>query len=97
MQLGLVKRVLVVCPLSIMYSAWQADIFKTAMHRTVGVAYGDASKRKKIINGEYEFVVINFDGVNIVQEDKLWNNLPNHQTWINETFSGLDSMARSIL
>jgi hypothetical protein len=39
------------------------------MHRTVGVAYGDASKRKKIINGEYEFVVINFDGVGIVQED----------------------------
>ena len=69
MQLGIVKRVLVVCPLSIMYSAWQADIFKTAMHRTVGVAYGDASKRKKIINGEYEFVVINFDGVGIVQEE----------------------------
>lgn len=69
MQLGLIKRVLVICPLSIMYSAWQADIFKTAMHRTVGVAYGDASKRKKVIKGEYEFVVINFDGVNIVQEE----------------------------
>jgi SNF2 family DNA or RNA helicase len=65
----LIKRVLVICPLSIMYSAWQADIFKTAMHRTVGVAYGDASKRKKIINGEYEFVIINFDGVGIVAED----------------------------
>ena len=69
MQLGLIKRVLVICPLSIMYSAWQADIFKTAMHRTVGVAYGDASKRKKVIKGEYEFVIINFDGVNIVQEE----------------------------
>jgi len=69
MRLGIVKRVLVVCPLSIMYSAWQADIFKTTMHRTVGIAYGDASKRKKIINGEYEFVIVNFDGVGIVQED----------------------------
>jgi len=64
-----VKRVLVICPLSIMYSAWQADIFKTAMHRTVAVAYGDANKRKKIINGEYEFVIINFDGVGIVREE----------------------------
>jgi SNF2 family DNA or RNA helicase len=64
-----VKRVLVICPLSIMFSAWQADIFKTAMHRTVAVAYGDANKRKKIINGEYEFVIINFDGVGIVSED----------------------------
>jgi SNF2 family DNA or RNA helicase len=39
------------------------------MHRTVVVAYGDANKRKKIINGEYEFVIINFDGVGIVSED----------------------------
>lgn len=73
MTKGYVKRVLVICPLSIMYSAWQADIFKTAMHRTVAVAYGDSNKRKKILNGEYEFVIINYDGVNIVAEelDKL--------------------------
>ena len=64
-----IKRVLVICPLSIMYSAWQADIFKTAMHRTVAVAYGDAKKRKKIINSDYEFVIINYDGVGIVRED----------------------------
>lgn len=69
MSVGQVKRVLVICPLSIMYSAWQADIFKTAMHRTVGIAHGDNSKRKKIISGEYEFVIINFDGVATVQEE----------------------------
>lgn len=69
MSIGQVKRVLVICPLSIMYSAWQADIFKTAMHRTVGIAHGDNNKRKKIINGEYEFVIINFDGVATVQEE----------------------------
>jgi len=69
MTQGLIKRVLIICPLSIMYSAWQADIFKTSMHRSVAVAYGDAEKRKKIINGIYEFVIINYDGVNIVAED----------------------------
>lgn len=69
MNQGLVKRVLVICPLSIMYSAWQADIFKTAMHRTVAVAHGDANRRKKVINGGYDFVIINFDGVGIVQDD----------------------------
>jgi len=63
-----IKRVLVICPLSIMYSAWQADIFKTAMHRSVGVAHGTSSKREKIINGDYEFVIINFDGVGVVRE-----------------------------
>lgn len=69
MNQGLVRRVLVICPLSIMYSAWQADVFKTAMHRRVAVAHGDAHKRKKILSGDYEFVIINFDGVGIVQDD----------------------------
>lgn len=65
----IIKRVLIICPLSIMYSAWQADIFKTAMHRSAAVAYGDADKRKKVLNGVYEFVIINYDGVNIVYEE----------------------------
>lgn len=69
MNLGLIRRVLVICPLSIMQSAWQADLFKTAMHRTCGVAHGSASKRKKIVNGAYEFVIINYDGIGVVFEE----------------------------
>ena len=69
MQLGLVKRVLVICPLSIMKSAWQQDLFKFAIHRTVSVAYGAAKKRKEIIEAGSEFVVINYDGVNIVKKE----------------------------
>jgi SNF2 family DNA or RNA helicase len=69
MQEGLIRRVLVICPLSIMYSAWQDEIFKTAMHRTASVAYGDVKKRKKILKGSYEFVVINYDGVSVVEDD----------------------------
>jgi SNF2 family DNA or RNA helicase len=68
MSQGLVKRALIICPLSIMYSAWQADVFNTAMHRTVGVAHGTADKREKIINSDYEIVVINYDGVAVVRE-----------------------------
>jgi SNF2 family DNA or RNA helicase len=69
MNLGLVKRVLVICPLSIMYSAWQNDIRKMAMHRSAGVAHGDRSKRIKVIQNEYEFVIINYDGVAIVANE----------------------------
>ena len=69
MNLGKIKRVLVICPLSIMYSAWQGDIFNTAIHRTSAVAYGTSDKRRKIINGEYEFIIINFDGVAVVKDD----------------------------
>jgi SNF2 family DNA or RNA helicase len=75
MTAGLVKRVLVVCPLSIMQSAWQADLFKFAVHRTVDVAYGSADKRKKIINSSAEFVVINYDGIPAVAESIIANKM----------------------
>ena len=68
MKQGKVKRVLIICPLSIMYSAWQGDVFNTCMHRSVGIAHGTSTKREKIINGEYEFVIINYDGVAIVKD-----------------------------
>jgi len=69
MQLGRVKRVLVICPLSIMDSAWRADLFKFAMHRSVDIAYGAKEKRRAIINSNAEFVIINYDGVEIVADD----------------------------
>lgn len=69
MTQGRIRRVLVVCPLSIMDSAWRADLFKFAMHRSVDIAYGSAAKRRQIINGPAEFVIINYDGVEIVAED----------------------------
>ena len=69
MNLGLVKRVLIVCPLSIMKSAWQNDLFKFACHRSCDIAYGDKKKRAKIIGSGAEFIIINFDGLAIVQEE----------------------------
>jgi len=74
MSLGLIKRVLVVCPLSIMQSAWQADLFKFALHRKVDVAYGNADKRKAIVNGPAEFVIINYDGVPAISEYAINSN-----------------------
>jgi SNF2 family DNA or RNA helicase len=66
---GYVNRVLVICPLSIMSSAWQADLFKTVMHRRVDVAHGSRDKRAKVIQSDAEFVIINFDGVETVLEE----------------------------
>ena len=69
MRMEAIKRVLVICPLSIMDSAWRADLFKFAMHRSVDIAYGPAEKRKEIIESDAEFVIINYDGVNIVEAE----------------------------
>lgn len=69
MRIGKVKRVLVVCPLSIMRAAWQRDLFQVLPHRSVGIAHGAPKTRREIIQGTYEFVVINFDGVEIVLDE----------------------------
>lgn len=61
-----IKRVLIICPLSIMDCAWRSDLFKTTMHRSVDIAYGSADKRKKVIASTAEIVIINYDGVGTV-------------------------------
>ena len=69
MKQGVINRVLVICPLSIMDSAWRGDLFSFAMHRSVDVAYGDKKKRAEIINSGADFVIINYDGVEIVKDE----------------------------
>tara|TARA_R110000782_G_scaffold100912_1_gene187328 strand:+ start:211 stop:1746 length:1536 start_codon:yes stop_codon:yes gene_type:complete len=66
---GKIKRVLVICPLSIMDSAWREDFFTFAPHRSVDIAYGAPKKRKEIIQQGADFVIINYDGVEIVSEE----------------------------
>ena len=69
MKQGKVKRVLVVCPVSIMETAWRSDLFKTVMHRTVAIAQGSRTQRQAVIAKDYEFVIINFDGVKVVSKE----------------------------
>lgn len=71
MKLGIVRRVLIIAPLSIMKSAWQNDLFTFAVHRSCDIAYGKRETRKAVINGEAEFVIINFDGLEIVKDDLI--------------------------
>ena len=52
-----------------MDSAWREDLFTFAMHRSVDIAYGSANKRRDIIKGDSEFVIINYDGVEIVADE----------------------------
>ena len=66
---GKINRVLVICPLSIMDSAWCEDLFTFAPHRSVDIAHGASKKRKAIIEQGAEFVIINYDGVEIVSDE----------------------------
>ena len=69
MSLGIIKRVLILCPLSIMQSAWQNDLFRFAMHRTTAIAHSySRDKRIKAVQSEAEFVICNFDGLDIIKD-----------------------------
>lgn len=68
LKCGVINRVLIICPLSIMQSAWQTDLFRFATHRTAAVAHGSREKRRTVIDGPYEYVIINYDGVEIVAD-----------------------------
>lgn len=63
-----IKRALIVCPMSIMRSAWVADAFKCVMHRNINVAYGTKEQRTDVINSNAEIVVINYDGISVVKD-----------------------------
>jgi SNF2 family DNA or RNA helicase len=69
MNKGLIKRVLVVCPVSIMDTAWRSDLFKIVMHRSCAIAQGSREQRKAVLSKDYEFVIINFDGVKVVEKE----------------------------
>lgn len=69
MKLGFIRRVLVLCPLSIMQSAWQDDLFRFAIHRTVAIAHSHSrDKRIKAVQSDAEFVICNFDGLDIIKD-----------------------------
>ena len=65
-----INRVLVICPLSIMQSAWEADLFKFAMHRTCAIAHSySKEKRIQAIHSDTDFVIINYDGFEIIKDE----------------------------
>jgi SNF2 family DNA or RNA helicase len=65
MNIGKVKRTLIICPLSIMNEVWAHGIFENLMHRTCGVVHGSVEKRLKVLNTDLDFYIINHDGISI--------------------------------
>ena len=69
MNIDAIKRVLVLCPLSIMQAAWENDLFRFAMHRTCAIAHSySKEKRIEAANSKAEFVICNFDGLEIIKD-----------------------------
>jgi len=70
MSIGEVRRVLILCPLSIMYSAWMGDISSSIIHRTAIVAHhAQAARRIEMVQGDYEIVITNYEGLNLIADE----------------------------
>jgi superfamily II DNA or RNA helicase len=70
MHRGDVRRVLILCPLSIMHSAWMGDIGNSVIHRSAVVAHHPQSSRRiEMIQQKYEIVITNYDGLNLIAQE----------------------------
>ena len=70
MQRGDVRRCLILCPLSIMQSAWLNDLNNSIIHRSAIVAHhAQSSRRIEMIQQDYEFVICNYDGLNLIAQE----------------------------
>jgi len=70
MRVGEVRRCLILCPLSIMTSAWLQDLNNSIIHRSAIVAHhAQAARRLEMVNGDYEFVITNYDGLNLIADE----------------------------
>lgn len=65
-----IRRILVISPLSTITAVWMTELMRHLPHRRCGVAHGTSSYRQAVIaNVAYEFVIINHDGIKIVEDD----------------------------
>jgi len=70
MKRGEVRRVLILCPMSIMQAAWMRDIGNSVIHRTAVVCHHSKSSRRiEMVQGDYEFVIVNYDGLNLISDE----------------------------
>ena len=69
MTMGLVKRVLIISPLSTLEMVWQNELFDVCMHRTSTILHGSAEKRFDNLAQEVDFYIINPDGLKIVASE----------------------------
>jgi len=67
MNIGRVRKVVILCPLSIMSAAWQKDIGSSAIHRTAVICHHvDSQRRVRMVERNYDFTIINYDGLPMV-------------------------------
>jgi SNF2 family DNA or RNA helicase len=69
MRQGVIKRALIVAPLSTLTDVWEREIFKTIPHRRAVVLHGDRRKRLLRLDEPCDFYIVNHDGIAVIKEE----------------------------
>lgn len=68
---GLVRKVLIVAPLSTLERVWADNIFMHFPHRNFVVLHGASDKRKELLNKDVDFYIVNHHGVKVLHKELL--------------------------
>jgi SNF2 family DNA or RNA helicase len=71
MREGIIKKVLIISPLSTLERVWGDTIFMDFHHRTFKILHGTKAKRLKLVNEEADFYVVNHAGFPIVSDELM--------------------------
>lgn len=66
-----IKRVLISSPLSTLGSVWYNEVFFNFKHRKIAIAHGTRHDRMVAINSKADFVVINHDGLVMMEKELI--------------------------
>lgn len=68
---GIIQKVLILSPLSTLERVWGDAIFGGFPNRSHVTLYGTAARRKKLLNTEADFYIINHDGFKVISDDAM--------------------------
>ena len=68
-QCGVIKKVLIMSPLSTLERVWGDAIFEQFYHRKSVTLYGTAKRRLKLLNTDANFYIVNHDGFSIIADE----------------------------
>ena len=67
MRKGVIRRALIVSPLSTLERVWGDEIFTNFTDRTFAVLHGSARRRLKLLAQPHDFYIVNYDGIEIIE------------------------------
>lgn len=68
MKAGIIRKALVLSPLSTLERVWGDEIFNNFPQRTFAVLHGNRDKRLKLWKENYDFYILNHDGLKVLKD-----------------------------